>query len=71
VNDLGVSYGHVEGPLADLFKSLATGKKATAESLIAGYRQLISRAHAKGLKVLVATLTPYGGSFYYSRKARP
>jgi len=68
VNDLGVSYGHVEGPLADLFKSLATGNKATAESMIAGYRQLIARARAKGLKVLAATITPYGGAFYYSEE---
>jgi lysophospholipase L1-like esterase len=68
VNDLGVSYGHFEGPLADLFKSLATGKKATAESMIAGYRQLIARARAKGLKVIAATITPYGGSFYYSEE---
>jgi lysophospholipase L1-like esterase len=68
VNDLGVSYGHVEGPLADLFKSLATGNKATAESMIAGYRQLIARAHASGLKVLAATITPYGGAFYYSEE---
>lgn len=68
VNDLGVSYGHVEGPLAELFKSLASGKKATADSLIAGYRQLIARAHARGLKVLAATITPYGGAFYYSEE---
>jgi len=66
VNDLGVGYGHFEGPLADLFKSLAVGQKPTAESMIAGYRQLIARAHAKGLKVIAATITPYGGSFYYS-----
>jgi lysophospholipase L1-like esterase len=68
INDLGVSYGHVEGPLADLFKSLATGNKATAESMIAGYGQLIARAHSRGLKVLAATITPYGGAFYYSEE---
>jgi lysophospholipase L1-like esterase len=68
VNDLGVSYGRVEGLLAELFKSLATGNKATAESMIAGYRQLISRAHARGLKVLAATIAPYGGAFYYSEE---
>lgn len=68
INDLGVSYGHPEGPLAELFKSLASGEKATAESMIAGYRQLIARAHARGLKVLAATITPYGGAFYYSEE---
>ena len=34
--------------------------------MISGYRQLIARAHAKGLKVLGATITPYGGALYYS-----
>jgi lysophospholipase L1-like esterase len=66
VNDLGFSYGHFEGPMAEVLKSLATGSKATAESLIAGYRQLIARARARGLKVLAATITPYGSAFYYS-----
>ncbi len=68
VNDLGVSYGRFEGPLADLFKSLATGDKATAQSMIAGYRQLITRARAHGVKVILATIIPYGGSFYYSQE---
>jgi lysophospholipase L1-like esterase len=67
VNDLGVSYGHMEGPMADLFKAAST-TKVTAESMIAGYRQLIARAHARGLKVLAATITPYAGAFYYSEE---
>ncbi len=66
VNDLGISHGRFEGPMAELLKSLALGNKATADSLIAGYRQLIARARARGLKVLAATITPYGSSFYYS-----
>ncbi|HTY51013.1 MAG TPA: SGNH/GDSL hydrolase family protein [Steroidobacteraceae bacterium] len=39
---------------------------ATAEDLIAGYRQLIERAHAHRLKIYAATITPYGGASYYS-----
>jgi lysophospholipase L1-like esterase len=35
-----------------------------AVDLIAGYRQLISRAHEKGIAILGATLTPVGGSKY-------
>ena len=66
VNDLGISFGHFEGPLAERFKSLVPAHKATAEAMIAGYRQLIARAHAKGLKVLGATITPYEGAGYYS-----
>jgi lysophospholipase L1-like esterase len=66
VNDLGVAYGHPEGPMKDLFKAMAASSKVTQESLIGGYRQLIARAHAKGLKVFGATITPYGGAMYYS-----
>jgi lysophospholipase L1-like esterase len=36
----------------------------SAVDLIAGYRQLISRAHEKGIAILGATLTPVGGSKY-------
>jgi lysophospholipase L1-like esterase len=38
----------------------------SAEDLIAGHRQLIARAHARGLKIFGATLTPYEGAGYYS-----
>jgi lysophospholipase L1-like esterase len=34
----------------------------TADEMIAGYRQIIARARAHGLKVIGATLTPYNGS---------
>ena len=68
VNDLGISYGRFEGEMAEVVKSLASGSKATAESMIAGYRQLIARARARGLKVLAATILPYGGAMYYSEE---
>lgn len=38
----------------------------TAEALIVGYRQLIARAHAHGLKIIGATILPYGGAAYFS-----
>jgi lysophospholipase L1-like esterase len=38
----------------------------SADDLIAGHRQLIARAHARGLKIYGATLTPYEGAAYYS-----
>jgi len=38
----------------------------TADDLIAGYRQVIARAHAKGIAVYGATLTPFEGAGYYS-----
>jgi lysophospholipase L1-like esterase len=69
VNDLGISFGRFEaGPLADTFKNLVPAQKATAESMIAGYRQLIARARSHGLKVFAATITPYSGSGYYSEE---
>jgi lysophospholipase L1-like esterase len=37
----------------------------TAEQMINGYRQVIARAHAKGIKVYGATLLPYEGARYY------
>ncbi|WP_395405782.1 SGNH/GDSL hydrolase family protein [Pseudoduganella sp. UC29_106] len=37
---------------------------ATAEQLIAVYRQLIARAHAKGVRVIGGTLLPYEGSLH-------
>ena len=34
--------------------------------MIAVYRQLISRAHARGLKIIGATIAPYEGASYWS-----
>jgi len=34
----------------------------TAEDLIAGYKQVIERAHERGVKVIGATITPFNGS---------
>lgn len=63
VNDLGLGYGRFEGPIAAL---MPPGPKPTRESMIAGYRQLIARAHARGLKIYGATIAPYEGAVYYS-----
>lgn len=41
----------------------------TADDLICGYQQLIARAHMHGIKIIGATLTPFGGTIvpgYYS-----
>jgi lysophospholipase L1-like esterase len=50
INDLGIP---------GLFKD---GPPPTAPELIAGHRQLIARAHARGLKIFAATLLPYEGT---------
>jgi lysophospholipase L1-like esterase len=66
VNDLGISYGKFAGPMAERFKALVGPNKATAEGMTAAYRQIIARAHAKGVKVVGATIAPYEGAMYYS-----
>src|SRR6266850_3494587 len=38
----------------------------TAEDLIAAHKQLIEQAHARGLKIFGATLTPFWGAAYYT-----
>ena len=45
---------------------LGVSKPPTAEALIIGYRQIIDRAHAHGLKVIGATILPYGGAGYFN-----
>ena len=59
-NDLIASYGHSSG----LFPQdpRAPSMKATAAALIAGYRQLIERAHTRGIRMIGVTLTPYAGA---------
>ena len=48
VNDLGLGTSLFPPPVS-------------AEEVIAGYRQLIERAHARGLKILIGTILPFRG----------
>jgi lysophospholipase L1-like esterase len=64
VNDLGLGYGKLEGPLASIMPKPAI--TPTRDAMVTGYRQLIARAHAKGLKIYGATIAPYEGAAYYS-----
>ncbi|MFF3311504.1 SGNH/GDSL hydrolase family protein [Streptomyces sp. NPDC002952] len=43
--------------------SKADAQQITAE-LVGAYRQIITRAHAQGIRVYGATLTPFGGNVY-------
>jgi len=55
VNDLGTAVG-----------ARANGQPhATAADLIAAYRQMITRAHAHGIKVIGATIMPFAGFTSY------
>jgi lysophospholipase L1-like esterase len=40
--------------------------KPSAGDVIAGHKQIIERAHARGLKIYGATLTPFYGAAYYT-----
>ncbi len=57
VNDLGGLARNGEVP--------ATEHAALVERVLAAYQQIIERAHAHGLKIFGATITPYVGSDYY------
>ena len=66
VNDLGLAFGRFEGPFAAMRDAMPPGVSVSAETMIAGYRQLIARAHAKGLEIYGATIAPYEGAIYVS-----
>jgi lysophospholipase L1-like esterase len=57
VNDLGGLTRTGEVPAAQ--------HAALVERIIAAYQQMIERAHAHGLRIYGATITPYAGSDYY------
>jgi lysophospholipase L1-like esterase len=62
LGDIAVSHPPQDGsgPSAD-FLAMFPGAPVTADDLIAGYRQLIARARARGVRVYAPTLTPYEG----------
>jgi lysophospholipase L1-like esterase len=53
INDIGIA-GKNESPGAD--------------DLIAAHRQMIERAHARGLRIYGATLTPFEGAAYFTQE---
>jgi lysophospholipase L1-like esterase len=61
----GVRYMTLMIGINDIGNSSATNP-VSVNDLIAGYRQVIARAHAKGIAVFGATLTPFEGAGYYS-----
>ncbi|MEV0829142.1 SGNH/GDSL hydrolase family protein [Nonomuraea rubra] len=61
VNDLGFSESDTP--------TYKPAPVVSAEELIAGYRRLIRQAHAKGVKVVGATLLPFKGSDHWGTHA--
>lgn len=47
---------------------LLGGEDVSAQEIIAGYRQIIARAHARNIKIIGATLTPFEGAVYYTEE---
>jgi lysophospholipase L1-like esterase len=45
---------------------LGAAQRPTMDQLVSGYRQIIDRAHSRGLKVYGATILPYEGAAYFS-----
>jgi lysophospholipase L1-like esterase len=62
INDLGFS----QTPNADC---TAPNTEVSTDQLIAGYRRLIARAHARGLKIFGGTLMPAEGFSYWNATA--
>jgi lysophospholipase L1-like esterase len=63
VNDIGNRFGNTAGgpALPGLDQP-----EITVEQMIAGYKQLIARAHEKGIKVIGSPIGPYKGAGYWS-----
>lgn len=65
VNDLGLSYGRFTGQLARIFRQRPQDR-IDAAALIGGYRRIIARARARGVRVFGATILPYKGAIYWT-----
>ncbi|BAK68139.1 putative esterase [Sphingobium sp. SYK-6] len=65
VNDLGIGHARLEGTPPAFFTQFG-GRGVTGEQIIEGYRQLIARAHGRGIRVYGATIAPYKGATYWS-----
>ena len=61
INDIGFSAGQPSPVTGGV-----PGTGVSAAQIIAGYRQLIAAAHARGLRIFGATLLPFQGAGYYS-----
>ncbi len=55
INDIGMA-------------TMETGSPISADRIISGYRNIIARAHARGVKIIGATLTPFENAVYYSEE---
>ncbi|MFC4254089.1 SGNH/GDSL hydrolase family protein [Altererythrobacter xixiisoli] len=64
VNDIGNRYG-ARGPSQPQLPGLDQ-PQIDVEQMIAGYKQIIARAHEKGIKVIASPIGPYKGAGYWT-----
>ena len=70
VNDLGNRFGppRPNAPGGGAGGLTLDQPQITVEQMIAGYKQLIARAHAKGIKVIGSPIGPYKGAAYWTEE---
>ncbi|MBO9575703.1 MAG: SGNH/GDSL hydrolase family protein [Sphingobium sp.] len=67
VNDIGNRFGPSRGGPGGAGLTLDQ-PQITVEQMIAGYKQLVARAHEKGIKVIGSPIGPYKGAAYWSEE---
>ncbi|MFI7124774.1 SGNH/GDSL hydrolase family protein [Nonomuraea sp. NPDC050153] len=68
-NDIGISFApRDDGPLADFLK-MFPGAPVTTDDVIAGYRQLVTRARERGVRVYATTIAPFEGAEIHTPEA--
>ncbi|WP_250038438.1 SGNH/GDSL hydrolase family protein [Paractinoplanes maris] len=66
INDIAISYAPRDDPFLAEFLTMFPGGPVTADDVIAGHRQLIARAHDRGVRIYAATMTPAEGMEIYT-----
>ena len=69
VNDLGFSQVNSSNAPGTLAPCFMPNTNVSAQQIINGYEQLIAAAHAQGLRMFGATITPFKDSFYWDAAA--
>lgn len=69
VNDLGNRFGPKPAGGGSGIGGLTLDQpQITVEEMIAGYKQIVARAHEKGIKVIASPIGPYKGASYWSEE---
>jgi lysophospholipase L1-like esterase len=69
VNDIGQRFGPQRAPGGGGPGGLTLDQpQITVEQMIAGFKQIVARAHEKGIKVIGSPIGPYKGASYWSEE---